>query len=44
MLAIAKRPEEQSPWAIISRRAPVQPQDEFAIIPPVTRPICLTLE
>lgn len=44
ILAIANKPEEHRPWAIISKRAPVQPQDVLAIIPPVTSPICLTLE
>lgn len=36
--------EEHKPWAIIRVNAPVQPQAEFDIIPPVTRPICLTEE
>lgn len=44
MFARANSPEEHTPWAIISRRAPVHPQGELDIMPPVTSPMWLTEE
>lgn len=44
MFAIEKRADEIRPWAIISKRALVQPHEFNDKIPAVTRPICLTDE
>lgn len=41
---MAKREEEDSPWAIIIRMAPFHPRDELDIIPAVKIPICPTEE
>lgn len=44
MLAIANRPEELRPWAIIMSRAPSHPQGAFDISPAMRIPICPTDE
>jgi len=44
MLARANMQDEHKPWAIMSVRAPVHPQNELERIPAVTRPIWATDE
>lgn len=44
MLASLNRADEHSPWAIIIRSAPVNPQDVMDMVPATRIPICPTDE
>lgn len=44
ILAIANIPDEQRPWAIIIKRAPLNPHIELVIAPAIIRPIWPTEE
>lgn len=44
MFLIAKRAEEDSPWAIIMNEVPYIPKVENDIVPAIRRPMCPTEE